>query len=122
MSDFRGILRGIFISDQYRFRKYRACFSPFHCCFDNSSIRFRSIFAFQKKNTGKYFFQEYSWKCGYSYAPSFSQPPLTLSSLSENLVWEDSCRSSYGAAGGSGTHCNHLSWPLSQLETKVTTL
>lgn len=52
----------------------------------------------------------------------FLNPPYSQSSLSEDLVWEDSCRSSYGAAGGSGTHCNPLSWPLSQLETKVTTL
>lgn len=29
---------------------YRACFSPFHCCF-------RSIFAFQKRSTDKYIFR-----------------------------------------------------------------
>lgn len=52
----------------------------------------------------------------------FLNPPYSQSSLGEDLVLEDSCRSFCGAAGGSGTHCNPLSWPLSQLEIKVTTL
>lgn len=56
MSDFRGVLRGTFISDQYHCWKYRACFSLFHCCFGNISNCFRSIFAFQKRNTNAYFF------------------------------------------------------------------
>lgn len=49
MSDLRGILRGTFISDQCHYWKYRACFSPFHCCFGNSFNCFRSIFALQKE-------------------------------------------------------------------------
>lgn len=121
MSDFRGILRGTFISDQYHFRKYRACFSPFHC-FDNSSIASDQSLLFRKEIPISTFFRNTRGNVITPMPLLFLNPLYSQSSLGEDLVWEDSCRSFCGAAGGSGTHCNPLSWPLSQLETKVTTL
>ncbi|KAF6104388.1 hypothetical protein HJG60_011332 [Phyllostomus discolor] len=103
MSDFRGILRGTFISNQYHYWKYRARFSPFHCCFGNSTICFRSTFAFQERNSNEYFFRNTLGNVVTLTSLLFLS--LTYSqSLGEGLIWEYSCKPVCGETGSSGTH------------------
>lgn len=96
-------MKGTFISDQYHYWKYRACSSPFHCCFGNSSNCFRSIFAFQKRDTDEPFFRNALENVVTLLLPLVLNLPYSQSSLAE---WKQSCRPFCGAAGGSRAHCS----------------
>lgn len=106
MSDFRDILRGTFILDQYHHWKYRGHFSPFHCCFGNIPTASDRSLLFRKEMPVSTFsgMPLEMWLLLHFF---FSSTFLTHGALwVRAYVWKYFCRLFYGAAGGSGAHCS----------------